>query len=56
MKFLGMLALAALLLPGAAGAHDMDTAPNPITSILKQQIVQRGQLQVAGAEAMPADK
>ncbi len=56
MKYLGMLALAALLLPVAAGAQDSATIPNPITSLLKQQVVRYGQWQVAAAEAMPADK
>jgi hypothetical protein len=56
MKYLGMLALAALLLPVAAGAQDSATIPNPITSLLKQQVVRYGQWQVAGAEAMPAEK
>jgi hypothetical protein len=56
MKHLGKLALAALLLPVAAGAQDSAMIPNPITSLLKQQVVRYGQLQVAGAEAMPADK
>jgi hypothetical protein len=39
MKYLGMLALAALLLPVAAGAQDSAMIPNPITSLLKQQVV-----------------
>jgi uncharacterized damage-inducible protein DinB len=56
MKYLGVFALAALFLPVAAGAQDSATIPNPITSLLKQQVVRYGQLQVAGAEAMPADK
>src|SRR5271169_1090510 len=56
MKYLGMLALAALLLPVAAGAQEMAMTPNPITSLIKQQVMQYGQLQIAGAEAMPADK
>jgi hypothetical protein len=56
MKYLGMLALVALSLPIAAAAQDSATIPNPITSLLKQQVVRYGQLQVAGAEAMPADK
>ena len=56
MKYRWMLWLAALLLPVAAGAQDSATIPNPITSLLKQQVVRYGQLQVAGAEAMPADK
>ena len=56
MKYLGMLALAAMLLPVAAGAQDSAMIPNPITSLLKQQVMRYGQLQVAGAEAMPADK
>jgi hypothetical protein len=56
MKYLGMFALAAVLLPVAAGAQDSAMMPNPITSLIKQQVMQYGQLQVAGAEAMPADK
>ena len=56
MKVLGTLALAALLLPIAAGAQDSALTPNPITSMIKQQVVRYGHLQVAGAEAMPADK
>jgi hypothetical protein len=56
MKYLGILGLAALLLPAPAGAQDSATIPNPITSLLKQQVVRYGQLQVAGAEAMPADR
>src|SRR5882672_1195193 len=56
MKYLGMLALAALLLPVAAGAQDSATVPNPITSLIKQQVVRQGELQVAAAEAMPAEK
>ena len=56
MKYLGMFALAALLLPVAAGAQDSAMTPNPITSLIKQQIVRYGQLQIAGAELMPADK
>ncbi|MBZ5697774.1 MAG: DinB family protein [Acidobacteriia bacterium] len=56
MKGLGMLALAALLLPIAAGAQDSAPMPNPITSMIKQQVVRYGHFQVAGAEAMPADK
>jgi len=56
MKFPGMLALAALLLPVAARAQDAATIPNPITSLLKQQVGRYGQLQIEGAEAMPADK
>ena len=56
MKYIGMLWLAALLLPVSAGAQDSATIANPITSLLKQQVVRYGQLQVAGAEAMPADK
>ena len=35
MKYLGMLALAALLLPVGAGAQDSAMIPNPITSLLK---------------------
>ena len=56
MKYLGILALAALSLPVAAGAQDAAMASNPITSLIKQQVAQQGQLQVAAAEAMPADK
>ena len=56
MKYLGMLALAALLVPIAASAQDSAMMPNPITSLIKQQVVRYGQLQVAGAEAMPAEK
>ena len=54
-KYLGMLALGALLLPVAEGAQDSATIPNPIISLLNQQIVRHGQLRAAGAEAMPAD-
>ena len=56
MKYLGILALAALLLPVAAGAQDSATIPKPITSLLKQQVGRFGTLQIAAAEAMPADK
>lgn len=56
MKYLGMFALAALLLPVAAGAQDSAMTSNPITSLIKQQVVRYGHLQVAGAELMPADK
>jgi hypothetical protein len=56
MKHLGLLALAAMLLPVAAGAQDSAMIPNPITSLIKQQVVRYGQLQVSAAEAMPADK
>jgi hypothetical protein len=56
MRLLGTLALAALMLPAAATAQDSATIPNPITSLLKQQVARYGQLQIAGAEAMPADK
>jgi len=56
MKYVGVLVLAALLLPVATDAQDSATIPNPITSLLKQQVVRYGQWQVAGAEAMPADK
>jgi len=56
MKYLGMIALAALLTPVAAGAQDMATIPNPITSLLKQQVVRYGELQVAAAQAMPENK
>jgi hypothetical protein len=56
MKYFGMLALAALLVPVAAYAQDSAVTPNPITSLIKQQVVRYGQLQVAAGEAMPADK
>jgi uncharacterized damage-inducible protein DinB len=56
MKYLGMLALAALLTPVAAGAQDSATIPNPITTLIKQQVVRYGQLQVAAGQAMPEDK
>ena len=56
MKYLGILALAALLLPVAAHAQDSGMMPNPITTLLKQQVVRYGQLQIAAADAMPADK
>jgi hypothetical protein len=56
MKHLGLLALAAMLLPVAAGAQDSAMIPNPITSLIKQQVVRYGQLQGSAAEAMPADK
>jgi hypothetical protein len=56
MKYLGMIALAALLPQVAAGAQDSAPIPNPITSLIKQQVVRYGQWQVAGAEAMPAEK
>lgn len=56
MRYLGAFALAAVLLPVMAVAQDSGMTPNPITSLIKQQVVRRGQLQVAGAEAMPADK
>jgi DinB superfamily len=56
MKYLGMLALAALMLPGFASAQDSAMIPNPITTLIKQQVVRYGQLQVAAAQAMPADK
>jgi hypothetical protein len=42
MKYLGMLALAVLSLPVAAAAQDSATIPNPITSLLKQQVVRYG--------------
>src|ERR1700686_4566705 len=56
MKYLGILALAALLVPFAVNAQDSAMTPNPITSLIKRQVVQYGQWQVAGAEAMPAEK
>jgi hypothetical protein len=36
MKYLGMLALAALLLPVGASAQDSAMMPNPITTLIKQ--------------------
>jgi hypothetical protein len=56
MKYLGILVLAALLVPIAGSAQDSAMTPNPISSLMKQQVVRYGQLQVAAAEAMPADK
>jgi uncharacterized damage-inducible protein DinB len=56
MKHFGILALAALLTPVAASAQDSAAMPNPITSMIKQQVVRYGDLQVAAAEAMPAEK
>jgi hypothetical protein len=56
MRYFGMLALAALLMPVAASAQDAAMMPNPITSTIKQQVGRYGQLQAAAAEAMPADK
>jgi len=56
MKFLGTLALVALLLPIAAGAQESAPVPNPITSMMKQQVARNANFQIAGAEAMPADK
>jgi uncharacterized damage-inducible protein DinB len=56
MKLLKMLALAAVLLPVAASAQDSAMMPNPITSLIKQQVVRYGDLQVAASEAMPAEK
>src|SRR5665213_2215623 len=56
MKYWGMLALAALMVPSMANAQDSAMIPNPITTLLKQQVVRYGDLQVAAAEAMPADK
>jgi uncharacterized damage-inducible protein DinB len=56
MKYWGMLALAALMVPGIASAQDSAMIPNPITTLIKQQVVRYGQLQVAAAQAMPADK
>jgi hypothetical protein len=54
MKIRGMMALAVLLLVPVV--HAQDAMPNPITTLLKAQVARYGQLQVAGAEAMPADK
>ena len=56
MKYFGLLALAVLMVPAVASAQDSATIPNPITTLLKQQVVRYGKLQVAAAEAMPADK
>src|ERR1700690_1029921 len=56
MKYLGMLALAAVLLPVGASAQDSAMTPNPITTLIKQQVVRYGDLQVAASEAMPAEK
>jgi hypothetical protein len=56
MKYFCMLALAALMVPGVASAQDSAMIPNPITTLIKQQVVRYGQLQVAAAQAMPADK
>jgi len=56
MKYLGILALAAVLLPVAVSAQDSAMTPNPITSLIKRQVVQYGQWQVAGAQAMPAEE
>ena len=56
MKYFGILALAALLVPVVASAQDSAMTPNPITSLIKRQVVQYGQWQVAGAEAMPAEQ
>jgi len=56
MKYFGMLALAALLMPIAASAQDSAMIPNPITSTIKQQVARYGGFHVAAAEAMPAEK
>jgi hypothetical protein len=56
MKCLGWLVLAAALLPVAASAQDSAPVPNPITSLLKQQVERYSKLQVGAAELMPADK
>jgi len=56
MKYLGILALAGLLMPVAISAQDTAMMPNPITTLIKTQAVRYGQLQIAGAEAMPAEK
>jgi uncharacterized damage-inducible protein DinB len=56
MKRLGWLVLAAALLPVAASAQDSAPVPNPITSLLKQQVTRYSQLQVGAAESMPAEK
>ncbi len=56
MKAWGIFALAVLMLPAAANAQDAASIPNPITSLLKQQVVRYGKFQVEAAEAMPANK
>jgi hypothetical protein len=56
MKYWGMLALVALLMPVATSAQDAAVMPNPITSLIKMQVVRYGKFQVAAAEAMPAEK
>jgi len=56
MKSWGILALAALMLPAAANAQPVESTPNPITSLLKQQVVRYGNLQVQAAKDMPASK
>jgi len=56
MKYLGVLALAALFLPVAAGAQDSATIPNPITSLLKQQVVRYGNYKSREPKPCPADK
>jgi hypothetical protein len=56
MKYLGMLVMAALLIPAVARAQDTDVMPNPITTLIRMQVIRYGQFQVAAAEAMPAEK
>ena len=51
MKFLGTLALVALLLPIAASAQDSAPMPNPITSMIKQQVVRYGQFSGRGSRS-----
>jgi hypothetical protein len=48
MKYLGMLALAALSLPVAAAAQDSATIANPITSLFKVQAASRALRTIAG--------
>jgi len=56
MKYMRLLALASLLTPVTAGAQDKAMIPNPITTLIKAQVVRYGKFQVAAAEAMPAEK
>ena len=57
MKYLAVFALAAALVcTAAASAQDSAPVPNPITSIIKQQITRYAQLETEAAELMPADK
>lgn len=56
MKYIGMIALAVVLAPAAMNAQDAAPMANPITSMIKQQVTRYGSLEVAAAEAMPAEK